>query len=97
MLAVPSCLLEYSSEFTPSHTIFICAGNLLFTKRRVKPGEDFPSWVLPVLLSRAGVTPCHADVLVTGSDFTCGRQAFMPIVLAQESRRVVATGPGCPC
>ncbi len=32
-------------------------------KRRVKPGEDFPSWVLPVPLPCLGVTLCRADVL----------------------------------
>src|SRR5437773_11880177 len=40
-------------------------------------------------------TWCHSlslHISATGGDTTCGRQAFMPIVLAQESRRVVASG-----
>ncbi len=52
------------------------------------------------LTGSAALCCCHSlsrRCAVTGSDSTCGRQAFMPIVLAQESRRVVATGPGCPC
>ena len=36
------------------------------TKRSVKPGEDFPSWVLPVLLPCVAVTLCSADVLRQG-------------------------------
>src|SRR5437588_11847916 len=85
---------RYEARPVPLETDFERIWEVVCGARCVKTGEDFPFWVLPVPLPCVSVTLCRADVL---RQRVTPLAAVRPIVLAQESRRVVATGPACPC
>src|SRR2546430_14630931 len=60
MTAVPSCLFEYSSEFTPSHTMFVQEPYGLRSSYETR--RRFPLVGLTDSTACVVITPCPADV-----------------------------------